>query len=223
MSGIAVVVLDTLRKDHFSRYFDWLPGRRFTNAWSTSHWTVPSHASLFTGRYPTELGVYAKRTTFDCTYRSVPEILNANGYQTMGFSANPQISGAFQFDRGFDRFVGSWRTKHLNSDMYFDWDSALEGDSDSPLRFLPAVWDCMLSDSRVIPSLKQGLQRKLHQNNYKFLTKDDGARVAIDWIRRQDLLFRNFLFVNLMEAHAPYNPPKNIKQWTTRQSGNPVQ
>lgn len=55
--NIALIVLDTLRKDSFDEHFDWLPGRRFENAWAPSHWTVPVHASLFTGHYPSEVGV----------------------------------------------------------------------------------------------------------------------------------------------------------------------
>jgi len=48
-TSIALVVLDTLRKDSFDEHFDWLEGVRYDNAWSTSHWTHPAHGSLFTG------------------------------------------------------------------------------------------------------------------------------------------------------------------------------
>ena len=67
MAAIAVVVLDTVRRDAFDEYFDWLPGRWFERAYSTSHRTVPAHASLFTGTYAGEIGVGGgnEHLTFD--------------------------------------------------------------------------------------------------------------------------------------------------------------
>lgn len=56
MGNIALVVLDTLRKDLFDAHFGWMPGERFEHAWSTTHWTAAAHASLFTGLYPSEAG-----------------------------------------------------------------------------------------------------------------------------------------------------------------------
>jgi hypothetical protein len=60
VTRIALIVLDTLRKDAFDRHFDWLPGRRFEHAFSTANWTTPAHASLFTGWYASEVGVHAE-------------------------------------------------------------------------------------------------------------------------------------------------------------------
>lgn len=82
MTNIALVVLDTLRYDSFEDYFDWLPGTRFDNAWSTSHWTVPVHASLFTGKYASEVGIYAGAQTFDCEEPLLAERLSKAGYMT---------------------------------------------------------------------------------------------------------------------------------------------
>jgi arylsulfatase A-like enzyme len=102
MSKIALVVLDTLRKDAFDNHFDWLPGARFDRAWSTSHATVPSHASLFTGLYPSETGVYGTGEMFDFPSQSLAELLSESGIQSDGFSCNPFISDTFGFTRGFE-------------------------------------------------------------------------------------------------------------------------
>ena len=80
--NVAVVVLDTLRRDRFREYFDWLPGQFYSRAFSTSHWTVPAHASLFTGKYGSELGVTAKSPSLDCDEITLPEALSAAGYRT---------------------------------------------------------------------------------------------------------------------------------------------
>ena len=60
MTNIALVVLDTLRYDAFEEFFDWLPGVRFTNVFSPGHYTIPAHAGIFTGQYPSEVGTHAK-------------------------------------------------------------------------------------------------------------------------------------------------------------------
>lgn len=111
MTNIALVVLDTLRKDAFDQHFDWLPGIQFQNAWSPGAWTIPAHAALFGGAYPSELGVYAKTQSLDCDRRVLAEALSDKDYQTRAFSANANISSAFNFDRGFDAFRHSWRGK----------------------------------------------------------------------------------------------------------------
>lgn len=97
MTNVAVVVLDTLRKDTFDEHFDWLTGRWYDRAYSTSHRTVPAHASLFTGQYASEVGVGGS------VERLVHEGpgLGESGSTTRAFSANPYVSGQFEYDRGF--------------------------------------------------------------------------------------------------------------------------
>ena len=65
---IVLVTLDTVRADHLgcygyprdtTRFIDWIAahGVRFDRAISQMATTVPSHASLFTSRYPLQHGV----------------------------------------------------------------------------------------------------------------------------------------------------------------------
>ena len=66
--NVLLIVLDTVRADHLSLYGYHRPtspalerlakrGIRFDEARATAPWTLASHASLFTGRWPHELGV----------------------------------------------------------------------------------------------------------------------------------------------------------------------
>lgn len=207
----ALVVLDTFRKDAFDEHFDWLPGTRYENAWSTSHWTIPSHVSLFTGRYASEVGTFARSMTLDHGGETLAEALSAAGYTTHAFSANIGISPIFGFDRGFDRFEKSERVEYAAREL-LDWSLFLERHGDkSPHRYLIALKECLESDVDTIGSLQRGIELKLGDLGIEVGAEDDGARSALNFVRSTDFGDREFLFVNLMEAHGPFDPPKEYR------------
>ncbi len=122
MSAV-LVVIDTMRADHLSSYGYARPtsprlddlarrGVRFDRVYSTSSWTVPAVASLFSGQLLSTHGTGAIDRRF-----SVPETLaeglSAQGIVTAGFSSNPLVSSLYGFDRGFDTFV-SYRDGLVN-------------------------------------------------------------------------------------------------------------
>lgn len=214
MVNVALIVLDTLRKDFFDKHFDWLPGTRFENAWSTGCWTVPAHASLFTGKYPSELGVHSKSTTFDCREQALAETLRDHGYNTSAFSCNPYISDRFSFTRGFEQFEGSWRLKSFDPEI-FDWNQFIsETRDEGATRFPRAVWQSIKSDCRTLKSLQYGWTLKSRDLGWKRLggINDDGAESALKAVQKKDFGEDEFFFVNLMEAHAPYDPPEEYRK-----------
>ena len=206
--NVAIVVLDTLRKDAFDREFDWLPGRRFSAAYSTGSWTVPAHASLFAGKYPSELGVHSKNRFLDCEEQTLAERLQSEGYTTAAYSCNPYVSSVFDFDRGFEKFEGSWRLRHFDPEL-FDWKRFIsETRDEGPKRYARAVWRCFSEDCRTLPSLHHGMRLKLRKSNLPFgEAEDDGAQSALKYLQSRSFGSKEFLFVNLMEAHSPYAPP----------------
>jgi arylsulfatase A-like enzyme len=120
--NIALLVLDTVRADRVSctghdraatPHFDALCDRGiyFARASSTSSWTLPAHASLFTGLYPLEHGATQEHTRLDGGPATLAEILGAHGYRTIGVSANPLVSVKSGLARGFDEFAETWRGK----------------------------------------------------------------------------------------------------------------
>jgi arylsulfatase A-like enzyme len=79
-------------------------GAVFERAFATSPWSLPSHSSMFTGRYPTELSA-ARQAPLDDTFPTLAEVLADNGYATGGFSANIYYgASAFGIARGFARY-----------------------------------------------------------------------------------------------------------------------
>lgn len=211
MTNIALVVLDTLRKDSFDEHFEWLPGTRFENAWSTSHWTVPAHASLFTGKYASEAGVYSGAESLDYPGTVLPESFSDAGFGTRAFSANVNISKKFDWHRGFDRFEGSWRLRALDENV-FDWDEFITNNRGrGPERYFSALRQCVLGDCDTIPSLKRGALMKMRDLGIGDETRDDGATRALELVREWEFGDEEFLFVNLMEAHSPYAPPEEYR------------
>ncbi|MCC6847160.1 MAG: sulfatase [Deltaproteobacteria bacterium] len=114
--NVVLVVIDTLRADHLGAYgyarartarLDAFAARgtRFGLARSTSSWTLPSTASILTGRYPVDHG--AERMTLKLNEKQLmlAEMLAAAGYDTAGFSANAAVvTPESGFAQGFDRF-----------------------------------------------------------------------------------------------------------------------
>ncbi|WP_436926710.1 sulfatase-like hydrolase/transferase [Halosimplex amylolyticum] len=212
MTNIALVVLDTLRKDAFDDHFDWLPGVHFDNAWSPSAWTTPAHAALFGGTYPSELGVFAKTESLDCDRPVLAESLSGAGYRTRAFSANANIASAFAFDRGFDDFRHSWRGRKHAEDV-FDWgDFISETQDQGPSRFLRAVYECVTRDVDTVASLSYGLRMKARDLGIESISgADDGAALALEYVRETEFGDDEFFFANLMEAHGPYDPPAEYR------------
>lgn len=198
MTSVAVIVLDTLRKDSFNNHFDWLPGTRFEQVYSPSHYTVPVHAGLFTGQYPSDVGVSAKHEQFDCEEMSIVEKISEDGNETVGFSANGLLTSDRSFDRGFDRYETSWRVRLMDDDV-FGWSRAAREIPPGPLRDVRAVWQCIRSDTATIPSLQLGWRQKFADH--------DGGRRVLELARSGAFESADFLFVNLMEAHSPYRSP----------------
>ena len=209
MSNIALVVLDTLRKDAFDRHFDWLPGRRFERAYSTANWTVPAHASLFTGQYASEVGIHAKNTRCDCSTPVLAEQLQSTGYATSAFSANANITGHFDFDRGFSRFDSPKQYDFLDDERIFDWHKYnSETQATGVRRYLNGVYKCVNSDKATIPSLLAGV-RALRDSGTG--VEFGGIIEAREVVEEMDFGDEEFLFINVMEAHEPYRAPEKYQ------------
>ncbi len=120
---VVLVVLDTIRADRMGSYghtrdtsptFDGLAreGAWFADATAPATWSLPSHASLFTGRYPSSHGATEYRSALDNRYPTLAEVLAARGYETFCFTANPWINDGVGLTRGFAVQNLSWKTGH---------------------------------------------------------------------------------------------------------------
>ncbi len=96
--NILLITLDTVGADHLNLYGYGRPtspvlkrlaelGIRFDEARAAAPWTLPSHATMFTGRWHHDLSV-DWTTPLDTKYPTLAEYLEARGYATAGFVAN---------------------------------------------------------------------------------------------------------------------------------------
>jgi len=109
--NILWIVWDTVRADRMGLYgysrdttpnLDrWSESARVYDCSAVSCWTVPSHASMFTGLFPSEHGANSLNSRLDDRFETVAEILQDEGYQTYLFSANPSVSRRLNLSQGF--------------------------------------------------------------------------------------------------------------------------
>ncbi|MDQ3933898.1 MAG: sulfatase, partial [Actinomycetota bacterium] len=192
--NVLCVVLDAARRDALEPYgaaAGSTPviadlarrGTALPHAYAAGCWTLPSHASMFTGLLPRATGLadvpgpgpHSARPVMEMhRERLLPEVMRRAGYATAAVSANSWVAGASGFDIGFDRFRAIDTGRHAN----------LHRDD---LRSRVA-WTVEATRGKV----------------------DDGAREAQEtlagWLRDPGDPF--FWFVNLIDCHSPYLPPR---------------
>jgi len=111
--NILVIDIDALRAQHLSCYGYDLPtsphidrlaatSTLFERAYSQATWTLPSHASLFTGKLPTDLAVLFPGDRLQEGEATLAQRLRDAGYATAAFAGGGFMSADFGLDQGFD-------------------------------------------------------------------------------------------------------------------------
>jgi arylsulfatase len=132
--SIVLVSLDTLRADRLGAFgntdgltpnLDRFASEAtiFTQAYSQANETCFSHASLFTGRYPSELGRLDQDFRLDDTTPVAASMLKAYGYHTGASVAGGFLDPVFGFSRGFDHYDSpvQWASLYHTFPLALDW------------------------------------------------------------------------------------------------------
>lgn len=197
--NVILITLDTVRADHLSLYGyqrDTTPNLRrlarqatvYTHAISPGDMTLSSHASMFTGLYPSwhkahfDPGYYLGRP-LDTRYPTLAEILSSKGFDTAGVVANYlYLAPGFGLDRGF---------------AYHD--------SSAPVVFLGSARPFLLRER-----IRNFLTRfyKAWEFDVTFRRAAEINQAALSVLDREKSGGRKFFcFLNYMDAHWPYLPP----------------
>ncbi len=83
-------------------------GLLFEQATAAATWSLPAHASLFTGTFPSFNNAHDETRYLDDRLPTIMETFAGAGYETLCFSANPHISDAFGLTRGFSYSDLAW-------------------------------------------------------------------------------------------------------------------
>jgi arylsulfatase A-like enzyme len=157
-------------------------GVNFVEARSPSSWTLPSHASMFTGRLPHQLST-GFRAGLDSAYPTLAEALEKEGYHTAGFVANLHYASRdFGLNRGFmhyEDYAISFGEMFLNSSIG---------------RYL---------------AVRPDFRRLV--GYYDILGRKNAATIngeLLSWLDRRGNERPFFAFINYYDAHEPYFPPE---------------
>lgn len=225
--NLLLVVLDCVRATDFpggSQAVDRMPfveqlraeSVHYPRAASVAHWTIPAHASMFTGLYPWEHGVHAKgHLKLGAEVGRVPERLRAAGYRTLSISANGLISPTLGLVDGCDE--AAWGVSLFNriSDRpnppqslsgQAERSAALESSvrerfkafsywAAVVLARFPALWD---GGTRVAMHLK-------HPANGHRAAMAQWLEPTVErWLAATPRDQPVYCFINLLDAHEPY-------------------
>jgi len=187
--NVLLLILDTVRAHDLGLYgyprqtTPFLSGRAkggiiFEHAYSTAPWTLASHASLFTGRWPHELSA-DHLVPLDGAFPTVAETFAAHGFRTGGFVANQFNTGPHTgLARGYHRYEAD----QLSARRVFVASKL------GRILHNPGSWGNTGFDA--INRKKASAVR----------------RQFISWVSRQsERPF--FAFLNYFDAHDPYDPP----------------
>ncbi|HEX6307152.1 MAG TPA: sulfatase [Longimicrobiales bacterium] len=194
--NILLLILDTVRASSLSLYghslattpsLDAIAGRSvvFEQAIAPAPWTLPSHASMFTGLPPDHLST-DWRTPLDDAAPTLAEYLAESGYDTAGFVANLGYCG---WESGLDRGFGHYE--------------------DDPI----SARQVLVSSALVRAVVSKTWFRDLVGSDENFVRKtaDDINGDLLDWLSERDEARPFFAFLNYYDAHAPYMPPEPFR------------
>ena len=196
------IVLDTVRASSLSLYgyhrattpnLERLArlGVTFERAIAPASWTLQSHASMFTGRYPFDLSADWD-IPLDGAYPTLAETFRQAGYETAGFVANYYfLSPSYGINRGFDYYESyrltpgrALRSTSIGERAYQKW----------------RLFD------------------KIEKNDSFGNKNAERMRTNfINWLDRRQESKPYFAFMNFIDAHAPYLPPE---QYVSRFTDN---
>lgn len=190
LPNLLLIILDTARAANFGLYGyerptspeidDWArSGVVFDWAIAPSPWTLPSHASIFTGRGNDRLRTSATRPLAG-DFTTLAEVLASHGYHTAAFAANPgYTTAASGLAQGFARYEDR------------PWDVA---------NFASSSWISEFFVARPLSSLTPHFTPRTKlapQLTGDFLT----------WVTNRETDRPFFAFLNYYDAHGGYYAP----------------
>lgn len=208
--NIALIILDTVRKDYFDEYASRLEAKSnssFEQCRATASWSTPSHASILTGDLLHKHGIHDGNQSYDKIDFEETFIYELTGYNNLCITDHGLLQPKYSFDKFFDiHKTTGWRRIENTIDL----DSGLQ----KYIEFLRQN----LEYGGVYTKLKN-IERALWKKYPNIMLQipkierpDHGAseltRIAKNEINDSSEPF--FLFMNYMDAHTIYRANKHL-------------
>lgn len=189
--NVLLIILDTVRASNLSLYGYVRPttpflealgrkGTAFSQAIATAPWTLPSHATMFTGRWPHQLSTDWDRP-LDRAHPTLAEVFGSRGYRTAGIMAN---TGYCSRETGLARGFAH----------YEDY------------RITLGQW---ITNTGLLRIVVNNFRLRRLVGDDEHLNRQSAARIRRAFLRWQqrgpDRPF--FAVLNIYDAHGPYLPP----------------
>jgi hypothetical protein len=188
--NVLLIVMDTVRAQSLSLYGYAKPtspnlerlaarGVVFQRAIATAPWTLPSHASMFTGQFPQDLST-DWCAPLDDAHPTLAEELASRGYATAGMVANVYYCGRHT---GLARGFQTYRCANLAS--------------------LDLLRNCALGRMACLSPLTE----TQYGGQLQWPGRKDAGQINrefFDWLDRRPADRPYFAFLNYFDAHDPY-------------------
>jgi arylsulfatase A-like enzyme len=207
--NVVLLCLDTVRKDYFDEHAPRLRERadlEFAQCRAASSWSVPSHASMFTGELPHQHGIHTHNRDFSGLTREDTFLGDLSGHRALGASANVWAGSSFGFDGLFDSF------SDVSPDRRFprgiDVGQFGQGSDETGVARQAAFLRAALAHDHPLASLANGAFVQVDDWLSRLPVPnplDDGAAIIAREARAQVAGSAEpfFLFANVMDAHGP--------------------
>lgn len=197
----------------------------FDRCVTPANWSLPAHASLFTGEWPHNHGYYHREHHLYNT--PLVDKLSVNGYETVGVTANIYASTSHGFDQNFERFYETRRPlnpRGLNPFAHVR--EIQENRTPRPRDYIQTFVEAATHDNpfasldNFARTVALELDRRhgyrkyipfVDNDSYGFLTRasDRSTDILVDEFRQTtDTEQPLFAFANFMDTHYPYEPPQ---------------
>jgi len=236
--NISMIVLDSLRLSTFNEIIN-KGGNRLVGFESLEQciapapWTLPSHASIFTGLYPSEHGAHESKNIKSLDISSIKlklhtfvGELNRLGYNTYAISANPYVHPIYGFNEFGKFFEETYFTDVFGS--AFEIPKRIKGGAakyrniygNNPTKIAVSL---MKENPALALDLLEGLlfltpiniAKKFKAKFIEGWPLEKGGKNIVNRVMSMEFKEPFFLFINMMESHDPYIGVKKDVDWST--------
>jgi len=200
--NVLILLGDTVRADHMSTYgyertttprIDAFGarGRVYDRAISPGAWTLPAHASLFTGRDVSAHGVDRPASRLAEEETTIAEVFSAAGYDTFAFAANPFLTERTGLTQGFAVVEHAWDPR---------WRE----------RIAETIRSRIVEDDVNAATAKGKIDREAL---WAYQVAGETAHQAlVSWLEQRKPGRPFLAFINYMEAHTIWLPSREARE-----------